>query len=46
MSKLVADNFCPVIPGSDTNLKHVIMRDIHASALGGHMGVKKMLKFI
>ena len=40
--KLVDDEFAPVIPGNDT-LCLVILREYHASALGGHMGEKKLL---
>ena len=40
--KLVYDEFAPVIPGNDT-LRSVILREYHASALGGHMGEKKLL---
>ena len=40
--KLVYDEFAPVIPGNNT-LHSVILREYHASALGGHMGEKKLL---
>ena len=42
MCRLVEDEFAPVIPGTDT-LHSVILREYHASALGGHMGEKKLL---
>ena len=42
MCRLVEDEFAPVIPGTDT-LRLVILREYHASALGGHMGEKNLL---
>lgn len=44
LCKLVADEFCPVIPKSDVALIHCILSDLHSSALGGHVGPKKLLK--
>ena len=40
--KLVSDEFAPVIPGNDT-LCLVLLWKYYASALGGHMGEKKLL---
>ena len=40
--KIVYDEFAPVIPGNNT-LCLVILREYHASALGGHMEEKKLL---
>ena len=42
MCRLVEDEFAPVIPGTNT-LRSVILREYHDSALGGHMGEKKLL---
>jgi hypothetical protein len=44
--KLVGDTFCPVVPTDAHELLAVIMSDLHASALGGHMGPKKMLSLL
>lgn len=44
--KLVGETFCPVIPTDDDALIRVILEDLHASALGGHMGPKKMLSLL
>ena len=35
--------FCPVVPKGDTDMIDVILRDLHASALGGHLSVRKLL---
>lgn len=43
--KLVDGEFVPVIPGTDT-LRSVILREYHASALGGHMGERKLLAVV
>ena len=32
-----------MIPRGDTDLINVILRDFHASALGGHLSVRKLL---
>ena len=41
--KVVGDYFAPVIPNDDKDLVGVILRDLHASALGGHLGKRKLL---
>lgn len=46
LCKLVGDNFCPVIPSDDFELISVICSDAHSSALGGHLGDRKMLAFL
>jgi hypothetical protein len=46
LCKLVGDTFCPVIPTDDLSLIQIILEDLHASALGGHMGPKKMLRLL
>ncbi len=38
---LIEDYFCPVVP-RESGLTGQIMRDLHASALGGHMGFLKL----
>ncbi len=40
--KLVRDYYAPVIPPSDYDLKRLIMLEVHASGLGGHLGFRKM----
>lgn len=40
------DVFCPIIPNDDLELITVICSDAHSSALGGHLGTRKMLQFI
>lgn len=44
--KLVGDTFCPVIPTDDKSLVQIILEDLHSSALGGHMGPKKMTSLL
>jgi hypothetical protein len=46
LCKLVEDVFCPVIPTDDAALIRIILEDLHASALGGHMGPKKMVRLL
>ena len=43
LCKIVGDTFCPVIPHNGT-LVLVILRELHSSALGGHLGKAKLLK--
>ena len=40
--KLIKDHYAPVVPPNDHDLKHVIMLELHSSALGGHLSVAKM----
>ena len=40
--KLVSDQFVPVIPGDAQELQEAILRELHASALGGHLGRRKL----
>jgi hypothetical protein len=44
--KLVGDTFCPIIPTPDSSSITVILNDLHSSALGGHLGFKKLLKAV
>ena len=44
MCKLVSDHYAPVIPPSDADLKRLIMLELHASGLGGHVASDKMLR--
>ena len=40
--KLIADYHAPIIPASDTDLIHLILSEVHCSALGGHLSYDKM----
>ena len=40
--RLVGDVFVPMIPDDATDLIQGILHEIHASALGGHLGRRKM----
>ncbi len=42
---LVEDYFCPVIP-KDSDIIGQILRDLHASALGGHLGFLKLYTLV
>ena len=44
LCKLVADHFCPVLPDCHSNTVRVVLSDLHSSALGGHLGYRKLLK--
>ena len=46
LCKLIDDHFCPVIPTSGSSSVNVILSDLHNSALGGHLGYKKLLKAV
>jgi hypothetical protein len=46
LCKLVDDNFCPVVPTSESTSVKVILSDLHNSSLGGHLGFKKLLKAV
>ena len=43
---MVGDTFCPVIPTASSTSVTVILNDLHSSALGGHLGFKKLLKAV
>jgi predicted DNA-binding protein with PD1-like motif len=43
---LVEDHFCPVLPDATSSSVHVVLSDLHNSALGGHLGFKKLLKVV
>ena len=43
LCKLVGDHFCPIIPDSNSTTVHVVLADLHESALGGHVGRRKLL---
>lgn len=45
LCKIVGDTFCPVIPRNGT-LVPVILRELHCSALGGHLGKAKLLESV
>ena len=36
----------PVIPGDATELKAMILKELHASPLGGHLGQRKLHKLV
>ena len=42
LCKLIGDHFAPIVPRDDV-LVQIILCDIHASALGGHLAEAKML---
>lgn len=46
LCKLVDDTFCLVVPVSSSSSVDVILSDFHNSALGGHLGYKKLLKAV
>jgi hypothetical protein len=46
LCKLVYDTFCPVVPDQRSNTVSLILHELHSSALGGHMGSKKLLKLV
>ena len=39
----MSDHFCPVIPERSSSTVQVVLHDLHDSALGGHLGRKKLL---
>ena len=39
----MGDHFCPIIPDVNSTTIDVILSDLHASALGGHLGRRKLL---
>jgi hypothetical protein len=41
---LVNDHFCPILPDPLSSSVTVVLSDMHNSALGGHLGYKKLLK--
>ena len=40
--KLIGDYHAPIVPACDRELVHVILLELHASALGGHLAYRKM----
>ena len=43
LCKLVHDHFCPVLPDNKSSTVQVLLSDLHSSALGGHLGYRKLL---
>lgn len=43
LCKLVGDHFCPVLPNKASTTVEVVLSDLHGSALGGHLGARKLL---
>ena len=43
LCKLVQDHFCPILPDNKSSTVQVLLSDLHSSALGGHLGFKKLL---
>ena len=46
LCKLVGDHFCPVLPDNTSSTIDVVLSDLHSSALGGHLGYRKLLKLV
>lgn len=46
LCKLVDKDLCPVVPDSSRGSVHVILSDLHNSALAGHLGFGKLLKAV
>ena len=46
LCKLVGDHFCPILPSKDSSTVEIVLSDMHASALGGHLGARKLLKLV
>ncbi len=46
LCKLFGDHFCHVIPDPKSSTVQVILSDLHASGLGGHVGRKKLLAMV
>ena len=46
LCKLVGDHFCPVLPDNQSSTIDVVLSDLHSSALGGHLGYRKLLKLV
>ena len=44
--KLIADYHAPIIPVLASDFKKLVFLELHASALGGHLGLFKMKKLI
>ena len=44
LCKLVGDTFCPVLPDRNSSTVDVVLADLHNSALGGHLGFRKMFE--
>ena len=46
LCKLVKDTFCPIVPDCRSSTVSVILGDLHSSALGGHLGYRKLLRLV
>ena len=46
LCKLVKDTFCPIVPDYHSSTVNVILSDLHSSALGGHLGYRKLLRLV
>ena len=44
LCKLVDDTFCPIVPKGV--FRTFILRELHGTALGGHLGYAKLLKLV
>jgi hypothetical protein len=42
----VSDHFCPVLPSRLSSTVQVVLHDLHSSALGGHVGRRKLLALV
>ncbi len=43
LCKIVGDHFCPINPDMKSTTVDVILSELHTSALGGHLGRRKLL---
>jgi hypothetical protein len=42
----VHDYYAPVIPVNATSLKELLLKEVHNTALGGHLGYYKMINLL
>ena len=42
LCRLVEDAYIPVLPSADRELVDAVCAELHNTALGGHLGVRKM----